>query len=67
MLAGPQAQLSPTHQIPPFIKQAAVQEEAIPVNIQPIASTSQVEIQPAAPVEIPAMAAPTHINTQLFR
>jgi hypothetical protein len=58
-LAGPQSQLSPTYQILPFIEQAAAQGEAISVDIQPIASTSQVEIQPT-------MAAPIQINTQTF-
>jgi hypothetical protein len=59
-LEGPQAQLSPTHQIFPYIEQAAIEGEEIPVDIQPIASTSQVEIQPE-------MAGFAQINTQLFR
>jgi hypothetical protein len=45
-LQGPQAQLSPTHLILPTIEQAAGQGEEIPVDIEPIASTSAVIIQP---------------------
>jgi hypothetical protein len=54
--------LSPTHQILPFIEHAAAQGEAIQVDIEPIASTSHVEINPE-----PEMSAPAHINTQLLR
>ena len=43
-LEGPQAQLSPTHLVLPAIEQAAAQKIEIPVNIQPIASTSAVII-----------------------
>jgi hypothetical protein len=59
-LQGPQAQLSPTHLILPAIKQAAAQGEEIPVDIEPITSTSAVIIQnpvPPPPIIIqPAMA-----------
>jgi hypothetical protein len=58
-LERPQAQLSETHPILPYIEQAATQGEEIPVDTQPIASTSQVIIQPA-------MANFVQINTQLF-
>jgi hypothetical protein len=58
-LAGPQSQLSPTHQILPYIEQAAIKGEDIPVDTQPIASTSQVTIQPE-------MTNYAQINTQLF-
>jgi hypothetical protein len=40
-------QLSPTHLVLPHIKQAAAQGEEIPVDIQPIASTSAVVIEMA--------------------
>ena len=43
-LEGPQAQLSPTHPVLPVIEQAAAQGIEIPVDIQPIASTSAVVI-----------------------
>jgi hypothetical protein len=53
-------QLSPTHLILPVIEQAAAQGEEIPVDIEPIASTSAVIIQnpvPLPPINIqPAMA-----------
>ena len=39
-LKGPQVQLSPTHPVLEHIEQAAIQGETIPVDIQPIASTS---------------------------
>jgi hypothetical protein len=55
-LEGPQAHFSETYPILPYIEQAAIQEEAIPVDILPIASTSQVE-----------MSTPAQINMQLFR
>jgi hypothetical protein len=59
-LQGPQAQLSPTHLVLPAIEQAAAQGEEIPVDIEPIASTSAVIIQnPVPPPSIviqPAMA-----------
>ena len=71
-LEGPQAQLSPTHLILDHIEQAAIQGEAIPVDIQPIASTSQVVINPAPQPTIiiqqpqpPAMAQPAQITMQL--
>jgi hypothetical protein len=48
-LQGPQAQLSPTHLVLPVIEQAAAQGEEIPVDVQPIASTSAVIIQNPAP------------------
>jgi hypothetical protein len=57
---GPQSQLSSTHQILPYIKHTAAQGEEIPVDIPPVASTSQVKIQPE-------MGAPAYINTQCFR
>ena len=41
ILEGPQSQLSPIHLILLIIKQVAAQEEQIPVDIQPIASTSE--------------------------
>ena len=47
MLGGPQAQLFPTHLILEHIEQAAIQGETIPMDIQPITSTSQVVINPA--------------------
>ena len=46
-LEGPQVQLSPTHPILEHIEQAAIQGETIPVDVQPIASMSQVVINPA--------------------
>ena len=55
-LEGPQAQLSPTQLVLPVIEQAAAQGENIPVDIQPIASTSAVVIQnptPPPPIIIP--------------
>ena len=71
-LEGPQAQLSPTHPVLEHIEQAAIQGETIPVNIQPIASTSQVVINPAPQPTIivqqpqpPAMAQPAQIAMQL--
>ena len=71
-LEGPQAQLSPTHLVLEHIEQAAIQGETIPVDIQPIASTSQVVINPAPqPTTIvqqpqaPAMAQPAQITMQL--
>ena len=71
-LEGPQAQLSPTHPVLEHIEQAAIQGETIPVDIQPIASTSQVVINPAPQPTIivqqpqpPAMAQPAQITMQL--
>ena len=70
-LEGPQAQLSPTHLVLPVIEQAAAQGEDIPVDIQPITSTSAVVIQnlpPPPPIVIPVapMAQPgAQIQTQL--
>jgi hypothetical protein len=67
-LQGPQAQLSPTHLILPTIEQAAAQGEEIPVDIEPIASTSAVIIQnPVLPPPIniqPAMAQPEGAQIQ---
>jgi hypothetical protein len=54
-LEGPQAQFSETQPVLPYIEQAALEGEVIDVDIQPIASTSQVE-----------MANFAQINTQLF-
>ena len=53
-LQGPQAQLSPTHQVLPAIERAASLEEKIPIDIEPIASTSAV-----------IMSQPAQISTQL--
>ena len=53
-LQGPQAQLSPTHQVLPVIERAASLGESIPTDIQPIASTSAV-----------VMSQPVQISTQL--
>ena len=41
-LQGPQAQLSPTHQVLPVIERAASLGENIPTDIEPITSTSAV-------------------------
>ena len=60
-LEGPQSQLSPTHLILSVIEQAAVQGEEIPVDIQPIASTSQVIITPTP------MAQPAQANIQIVQ
>ena len=68
---GPQAQRSPTHLVLPVIEQAAAQGIEIPVNIQPIASTSAVIIQnPTPPPPIITQPAPmaqpgAQIQTQL--
>ena len=70
-LEGPQAQLLPTHLVLPIIEQAAAQGIEIPVDIQPIASTSAVIIQnPTPPPPIVIQPAPmaqqgAQIQTQL--
>ena len=70
-LEGPQAQLSPTHLVLPVIKQAAAQGIEIPVDIQPITSTSAVVIQnPTPPPPIVIQSAPmaqpgAQIQTQM--
>ena len=64
-LEGPQAQLSPTHLVLSIIEQAAIQGKQIPTNIQPIASTSQVIIQPPAPPAAMAQAGQAQIAMQI--